>query len=63
MQARGRGGGLFEEDTYLLFWRRGWALIQGRALIRAWALIRGNTVYTNHAATVSFNKTFSSNLI
>ena len=23
----------------------GWALMQGKALIRAWALIRGNTVY------------------
>ena len=23
----------------------GWALIRGRALVRAWALIRGNTVY------------------
>ena len=41
-----RGGGcLFDGGAYLLLWPRGWALIQGRALIRAWTLIRGNTVY------------------
>ena len=29
----------------LKFWLRKWALIRGRALIRAWVLIRGNTAY------------------
>ena len=40
--SRGGGGG-----AYLLYCPRGWALIRGRALIRAWALILGNTVSTH----------------
>ena len=38
-----RRGRLFDGGAYLLFWPRGWALIRGRAFIRAWALVRGNT--------------------
>ena len=38
-------GRLFEGGAYLLFWPSGWALIRGRAVIRAWALIRGNTIH------------------
>lgn len=43
-EGEGRGW-LFKGDAYLLFWPRGWALIRGRALIRAWALSRRNMVY------------------
>ena len=39
----GEGAVKSKEEFCLTFWRKGWALIRGRVLIRAWALIQGNT--------------------